>query len=78
MGFEEAANKLFDGTVNELNEKLCKTNVKLLNANKERDNALSNAKIANKEKNHLIKALNNLKEEGKLTDEDLSLAGISL
>ena len=47
-------------------------------ANEEKDIALSNVKLLKEEHNHLIEVLNNLIKQGKLSKEDLYLAGIIL
>ena len=78
MEFEEAIDKLFDSRFNELNDELYQTNQKLKLANKERDSALSEAKLLEDEKNNFIEMLKSFIKEGKLTAEDLSLFGVFL
>ena len=78
MEFEEAIDKLFDSRFNELNDELYQTNQKLMLANKERDSALSEAKMLEDEKSNFIKMLNYFIQKGKLTTEDLNLFGIFL
>ena len=47
-------------------------------ANKERDSALSEAKLLEDEKNNFIEMLKSFIKDGKLSPEDLSLFGVIL
>ena len=92
MGFEEAVDKLFNGRLNELNHELYQSHELLEMSNKERDNAISNAKQANNERdnalsdakmahkqvNQLTQTFKELIKQGKLTEEDLASIGITL
>ncbi len=78
MGFEEAVDKLFNGRINELNHELYQSHELLELSKKERDNALSDAKMAHEQTNHLIQSFKDLIKQGKLTEEDLASAGIKL
>jgi uncharacterized coiled-coil DUF342 family protein len=92
MGFEEAVDKLFNNRLNELNHELYQSHELLEMSNKERDialsdakkvkkerdNAISDAKMAHEQVNHLTQTIKELIKQGKLTDEDLAAAGITL